>query len=472
MIGAHLDSWHVGTGATDNASGVASVLEAMRILKVIGATPRRTIRAALWGYEEGGFRGSRAYVAQHFGSPSVGTTDDYEKFSGYFNLDNGTGQIRGVHQQGNPAVATIFDEWMQPFHDLNVRTLSTFSNLGSDQLAFDEVGLPGFQFLQDRIEYRTRTHHTNMDVFEKLLPGDLKINAVVLGGVRLSGCSNRRTSPAQAVQPGTAWQLGNQPCRLWTLATAATAGQACRIVTAWPRNTLSRGSTRTGFCSTSYLFRTLPSRSSLPFASTGSVAVGGRWCCARIFVAPRRTRADGSRNIIRRALSLSTSTSQPWTGRKTHNRAALGGASRRVDLRHQDVRTVTRPKADVIQAFNFSSYLFNPLPELLTYFRCVRRSLAPGGIFMLDGYGGWDSQQILRERRTVKSASGTFGYVWDQADFNPIDSRALCHIHFEFKNQKRWKRAFTYPLADLLTTRDSRCACRDGVSEHHRSLGF
>ena len=180
MIGAHLDSWHFGTGATDNASGVASVLEAMRILKAIGVTPRRTIRAALWGYEEGGFRGSRAYVAQHFGSPSVGTTDDYEKFSGYFNLDNGTGQIRGVHQQGNPAVATIFDEWMQPFRDLSVRTLSTFSNLGSDQLAFDEAGLPGFQFLQDRIEYRTRTHHTNMDVFEKLLPGDLKINAVVL----------------------------------------------------------------------------------------------------------------------------------------------------------------------------------------------------------------------------------------------------------------------------------------------------
>jgi carboxypeptidase Q len=180
MIGAHLDSWHVGTGATDNASGVAVVLEAMRILKAVGATPRRTIRAALWGYEEGGLRGSRAYVAQHFGSPLVGTTDDYERFSGYFNLDNGTGQIRGVHLQGNPAVATIFDEWMQPFHDLNVRTLSTFSNLGSDQLAFDEVGLPGFQFLQDRIEYRTRTHHTNMDVFEKLLPGDLEINAVVL----------------------------------------------------------------------------------------------------------------------------------------------------------------------------------------------------------------------------------------------------------------------------------------------------
>ena len=128
----------------------------------------------------------------------------------------------------------------------------------------------------------------------------------------------------------------------------------------------------------------------------------------------------------------------------THNRVPLGDASRRVELRHEDVRTVTRPKADVIQAFNFSSYLFNPLPELLTYFRCVRRSLAPGGIFMLDGYGGWDSQQILKEPRTVKSPLGTFGYVWDQADFNPIDGRALCYIHFEFKNRKRWKQAFTY----------------------------
>jgi len=203
MIGAHLDSWHFGTGATDNASGVASVLEAMRILKAIGVTPRRTIRAALWGYEEGGFRGSRAYVAQHFGSPSVGTTDDYKKFSGYFNLDNGTGQIRGVHQQGNAAVAMIFEEWMRPFHDLNVRTLSTFSNLGSDQLAFDEVGLPGFQFLQDRVEYRTRTHHTNMDVFEKLLPGDLKINAVVLAAFAYQAAQIDQRLPRKPFNPET-----------------------------------------------------------------------------------------------------------------------------------------------------------------------------------------------------------------------------------------------------------------------------
>ena len=201
MIGAHLDSLHLGTGATDNASGVASVLEAMRILKALGVTPRRTIRAALWSSEEVGLRGSRAYVAQHFGNPSAGTTDDYEKFSVYFNLDNGTGQIRGVHQQGNPFVASIFNEWMQPFHDLRVRTLSTFSNRGSDQLAFDEAGLPGFQFLQDRIEYRTRTHHTNMDVFEKLLPEDLKINAVILAAFAYQAAQMDQRLPRKRLTP-------------------------------------------------------------------------------------------------------------------------------------------------------------------------------------------------------------------------------------------------------------------------------
>ena len=180
MIGAHLDSWHTGTGATDNAAGVASVLEAMRILRAVGTPPRRTIRAALWSHEEGGLRGSRSYVARHFVHPVDGVSQPREDVSVYFNLDNGTGQIRGVHLQGNPFVAAFFGEWMRPFHDLKVETLSTFSNMGSDHLAFDEVGLPGFQFLQDRIDYRTRTHHTNMDMFEKLLPDDLKINAVVL----------------------------------------------------------------------------------------------------------------------------------------------------------------------------------------------------------------------------------------------------------------------------------------------------
>ena len=179
-IGAHLDSWHSGTGATDNASGVSVMLEAMRILRAIEANPRRTIRLLLWSHEEGGLRGSRGYVRDHYGNPTDGTTPDHEKFSVYFNMDNGTGQFRGVHQQGHPLVAPIFEAWMKPFNDLGVETLSRFSNRGTDHLSFNEAGLPGFQFLQDRIDYRARTHHFNMDTFDKLLPRDLMINASVV----------------------------------------------------------------------------------------------------------------------------------------------------------------------------------------------------------------------------------------------------------------------------------------------------
>lgn len=179
-IGAHLDSWHTGTGATDNAGGVAVVLEAMRILKALGVEPRRTIRMMLWSNEEGGLRGSRGYVRKHFGNPRDGTTPEYDAFSVYFNMDNGTGRFRGVHLQGNTLVTPIFEEWLKPFHDLEVTTLSLFSNRGTDHLAFDEVGLPGFQFIQDRIDYRARTHHFNMDVFDKVLLDDLRTNATVL----------------------------------------------------------------------------------------------------------------------------------------------------------------------------------------------------------------------------------------------------------------------------------------------------
>jgi carboxypeptidase Q len=179
-IGGHLDSWHTGTGATDNAGGVAVALEAMRILKALDVKPRRTIRIFLWSHEEGGLRGSRGYVRNHFGSPEEGTKPDYDNFSVYFNMDNGTGQFRGVHLQGNTLVTPIFEAWMKPFHDLEVRTLSQFSNRGTDHLAFDQAGLPGFQFVQDRIDYRARTHHFNMDTFDKVLPEDLMINAAVM----------------------------------------------------------------------------------------------------------------------------------------------------------------------------------------------------------------------------------------------------------------------------------------------------
>ena len=179
-IGAHLDSWHAGTGATDNASGVSVALEAMRILQGIDARPRRTIRVLLWSYEEGGLRGSRGYVRNHFGNRRDGTTAEYDDFSVYFNMDNGTGQFRGVHLQGNRQASPIFEAWMRPFHDLGMETLSQFSNTGTDHLSFNEAGLPGFQFLQDRIDYRARTHHFNMDTFDRLLPRDLMINAVVM----------------------------------------------------------------------------------------------------------------------------------------------------------------------------------------------------------------------------------------------------------------------------------------------------
>lgn len=179
-IGGHLDTWHTGTGATDNASGVAVALEAMRILKALDVKPRRTIRIFLWSHEEGGLMGSRGYVRNHFGSPEEGIKPDYDNFSVYFNMDNGTGQFRGMHLQGNTLVTPIFEAWMKPFHDQEVRTLSQFSNEGTDHLSFDQAGLPGFQFLQDRIDYRARTHHFNMDTFDKILPQDLMINAAVM----------------------------------------------------------------------------------------------------------------------------------------------------------------------------------------------------------------------------------------------------------------------------------------------------
>lgn len=179
-IGGHLDSWHSGTGATDDASGVAVALEAMRILKALDLQPRRTIRAMLWTYEEGGSRGARAYVRDHLGNPTDGTKADYNKFSVYFNMDSGTGQFRGIHINGNLLVIPIFEAWMRPFHDLGVKTISQYNHMGSDHRAFDEAGLPGFQFVQDRIDYRARTWHLNMDTFDHVLPDELKINAVVM----------------------------------------------------------------------------------------------------------------------------------------------------------------------------------------------------------------------------------------------------------------------------------------------------
>jgi carboxypeptidase Q len=212
MLGGHMDSWHGGTGATDNAAGVAVAMEAVRILKALNLQPRRTIRIALWSGEEQGLLGSRAYVEQHFGkletpqptpqppppgaaegqpaaaapataTPPRGrllTKPEYEKLSAYYNLDNGTGRIRGVYMQGNEAVRPFFRAWLAPFADLGAQTL-TLANTGStDHVPFNDIGLPGFQFIQDSIEYNTRTHHSTQDTYERIQPDDVKQAAVIM----------------------------------------------------------------------------------------------------------------------------------------------------------------------------------------------------------------------------------------------------------------------------------------------------
>jgi len=179
MLGGHLDSWHSGTGATDNAAGCAVMMEAMRILRKLDFKPRRTIRIALWSGEEQGLLGSRGYVKNHFGTKDS-TKEEYGKLSVYYNLDNGTGQIRGMHMQGNDKVRRFFSPWLDPFKDWNANTLTLESTGSTDHMAFDEVGLPGFQFIQDPIDYDTRTHHSNMDVYERILDQDMKRNAAIV----------------------------------------------------------------------------------------------------------------------------------------------------------------------------------------------------------------------------------------------------------------------------------------------------
>jgi len=181
MLGAHFDSWHGGTGATDNAAGSAVMMEAMRILKESGVKLRRTVRIGLWGGEEQGLLGSRAYVTQHFADRATMTLKpDHAKFAGYFNVDNGTGAIRGVYLQGNEAIGPIFETWIKPFHNLGMTTTTIRDTGGTDHQAFDAVGLPGFQFIQDEVEYDTRTHHSNMDVYERVQEEDMRKNAVIV----------------------------------------------------------------------------------------------------------------------------------------------------------------------------------------------------------------------------------------------------------------------------------------------------
>ena len=199
MVGGHLDSWIAGTGATDNGAGTVVAMEAVRILKALGVKPRRTIRIALWTGEEQGIFGSKGYCTQHFGSAKLSTEPDQlalpefmrraagplevkpeqKLVSAYFNVDNGTGKIRGVYTQGNTAIGPIFAQWIAPLKDLGVTTITNRNTGGTDHLSFDAVGVPGFQFIQDDMDYESRTHHSNEDTVERLQPADLKQIAVV-----------------------------------------------------------------------------------------------------------------------------------------------------------------------------------------------------------------------------------------------------------------------------------------------------
>jgi hypothetical protein len=178
LLGAHFDSWHAATGATDNAAGVAALIEAMRILQASGLRPRRTVRLALWGAEELGLNGSETYVRDRLGSAAQPTAER-DRFAAYFNLDNGTGRIRGVWMQDNPAVEPIFRAWISPLRDLGVTILSPRSVIATDHESFDAVGVPAFQFVQERYEYNSRTHHSNMDFFDRLQADDLRQAATV-----------------------------------------------------------------------------------------------------------------------------------------------------------------------------------------------------------------------------------------------------------------------------------------------------
>lgn len=202
MLGGCMDSWHTGTGATDNAAGVVVAMEVMRIFKTLGLQPRRTIRMGLWSGEEQGRFGSAAYVAAHFGrivDKNLVKNRDYDNFDVYFNLDYGTGRIRGLYLQGNEAARPIFHAALLPFADLGAATTSIRS-IGADHVSFDEIGLPGFQFLRDYMEFSTRTAHTNMDVYDHMLPDDLRQSAAVAAALVYNAAMRDEKIPRKILQ--------------------------------------------------------------------------------------------------------------------------------------------------------------------------------------------------------------------------------------------------------------------------------
>ncbi|MDV3467979.1 M20/M25/M40 family metallo-hydrolase [Stenotrophomonas sp. C3(2023)] len=218
MLGAHLDSWHTGTGAADNAAGVAVMMEAMRILKAVGAKPRRTIRVALWSGEEQGLIGSQAYVARHFAhfpeptdpaqlalpaslrepTGALVKTRDYDRFVAYFNMDNGSGRFRGIYAQENLAAVPVFEAWLKPFHDVGATTVATRNTGSTDHISFDRVGLPGFQFIQDRLDYFSNVHHSHLDTWDHAEPEDLKQAAAIVASFVYNAAMREQRFPRKA----------------------------------------------------------------------------------------------------------------------------------------------------------------------------------------------------------------------------------------------------------------------------------
>jgi Zn-dependent M28 family amino/carboxypeptidase len=200
MLGGHFDSWHPATGATDNAGSCAVMMEAMRILKALDARPRRTIRVALWTGEEQGLLGSRGYVEQHFGQrETMELAPEHATFSCYLNLDNGCGKIRGIYLQENAAVRPIFADWLAPFADLDATTITIRNTGGTDHQSFDGVGLPGFQFIQDPMDYSTRSHHTNMDTYERVHESDVQQSAVIIASLAYHAAMRDEKLPRKAL---------------------------------------------------------------------------------------------------------------------------------------------------------------------------------------------------------------------------------------------------------------------------------
>ena len=247
MLGGHMDSWHSGTGATDNAAGVSVAMEAVRILKTLDLKPRRTIRIGLWSGEEQGLYGSAGYVKEHFGQVGDGTRGagmgggggfgggngprakvttkpEYEKLSGYFNLDNGTGKVRGIYLQGNEAARAVFRPWLAPFKEMGASTITIANTGGTDHLSFDAIGLPGFQFIQDVVEYDSRTHHSNQDVYDRIQPDDMKQAAAIMAAFVYNTATRDEKlprKPTQTTGPGTSPTPTPSPAPATTATSAA-----------------------------------------------------------------------------------------------------------------------------------------------------------------------------------------------------------------------------------------------------------